>query len=53
MQPQRRPLIRALAFDEVGAAIGRLVDVASSDTGQAARVADFLGSQHESEFCVR
>lgn len=42
MQPQRRPLIRALAFDEVGAAIGRLVDVASSDTGQAARVADFL-----------
>ena len=30
----------ALAFDEVGAAIGRLVDVASSDTGQAARVAD-------------
>lgn len=44
MQPQRRPLIRALAFDEVGAAIGRLVDVASSDTGQAARVADFLGA---------
>ena len=30
------------AVDEVGAAIGRLVDVASSDTGQAARVADFL-----------
>lgn len=40
--PQRRPPIRAVSFDEVGEAIGRLIVVAGSDTGQAARAADFL-----------
>lgn len=40
--PQRRPAIRAVSFDEVGAAIGRLLDVAGSDTGQSRRAADFL-----------
>lgn len=42
MTPQRRPAIRAVTFEEVGEAIGRLVAVASSDTGQSARAADFL-----------
>ena len=40
--PQRRPAIRAVAFDEVGEAITRLIVVAGSDAGQAARAADFL-----------
>lgn len=40
--PQRRPAIRAVSFDEVGEAITRLIVVAGSDTGQSARVADFL-----------
>lgn len=40
--PQRRPAIRAVTFDEVGEAIGRLLAVADSDTGQAQRGADFL-----------
>lgn len=40
--PQRRPVIRAVSFDEVGEAIGRLIDIARSDTGQSGRVADFL-----------
>lgn len=42
MTPQRRPAIRAVSFEEVGEAIGRLVAVASADTGQSARAADFL-----------
>lgn len=40
--PQLRPVMRAVSFDEVGQAIGRLVDLARSDTGQSARAADFL-----------
>ena len=40
--PARRPAIRAISFDDVGAAIGRLLAIARSDTGQSARVADFL-----------
>lgn len=31
--PQRRPAIRAVAFEEVGEAIARLIVVASADTG--------------------
>lgn len=41
-EPQRRPAIRAISFDDVGAAIGRLIAIARSDTGQSGRVADFL-----------
>src|SRR3546814_3954095 len=41
-EPQRRPAIQAVSFDDVGEAIGRLLAIARSDTGQAARVADFL-----------
>lgn len=41
-KPARRPAIRAVTFDEVGEAIGRLVKIAKSDTGHSARVADFL-----------
>ncbi|WP_026149912.1 MULTISPECIES: DUF7673 family protein [Sphingobium] len=41
-QPERRPAIRAVSFDDAGAAITRLIVVAGSDTGQSARVADFL-----------
>lgn len=41
-KPARRPAVRAVTFDEVGEAIGRLVEIARSDTGQSARVADFL-----------
>ena len=40
--PQRRPAIRAIAFDEVGEAIARLTVAAGSDSGQAGRAADFL-----------
>ncbi len=40
--PQRRPAIRAVTFEEVGEAVARLIVVAGSDTGQAARAADFL-----------
>ena len=40
--PQRRPAIRAVTFEEVGEAIARLIAVASDDTGQSARAADFL-----------
>lgn len=40
--PDRKPVIRAVSFDEVGEAITRLIVVAGSDTGQSARVADFL-----------
>lgn len=42
MPPQRRPAIRAVTFEEAGEAIGRLIVVANADTGQSARVADFL-----------
>lgn len=42
MIPTRRPLMRAVSFDEVGKAIARLLVVAESDTGQSARAADFL-----------
>lgn len=38
----RRPAIRAVSFDEVGETITRLIVVAGSDAGQAARAADFL-----------
>lgn len=40
--PPRRPMIRAVSFDEIGPAIGRLLEIARSDTGQSQRVADFL-----------
>lgn len=40
--PSRRPAIRAIAKDDAGAAIGRLLAVAQSDTGQSVRCADFL-----------
>jgi hypothetical protein len=40
--PVRRPVMRTVSFEEVGEAIGRLIDVAKSDTEQAKRVADFL-----------
>lgn len=45
--PQRRPVIRAVSFDEVGAAIGRLLPVAlpatrAAETGASRKVADFL-----------
>jgi hypothetical protein len=35
-------VIRAVPFKEVGDAIGRLIDIARSNTCQSARVADFL-----------
>jgi hypothetical protein len=41
-QPVRRPAIRAVSFSDAGAAIGRLVVVAKSHTGQSRRAADFL-----------
>ena len=41
-KPARRPVMRAVTFDEAGAAIDRLIAIARSDTGQSARVADFL-----------
>lgn len=41
-KPARRPVIRAVSFEETGEAIGRLLDIAKSDTGQSQRVADFL-----------
>lgn len=34
--------MRSVSFDDAGGAIARLLIVTSSDTGQAARVADFL-----------
>jgi hypothetical protein len=37
-----RPLIRHVDHDEAGASLDRLITAASSDTGGAARVADFL-----------
>lgn len=40
--PQRRSVIRAVTFEEVGDAIGRLIDLARSKTGQSRLVADFL-----------
>ncbi len=40
--PARRPAIRAVPEADAGAAIGRLLAVAQSDTGQSARCADFL-----------
>lgn len=41
-KPQRCPIMRAVTHEEVGDAIGRLVEIARADTGQSARVADFL-----------
>lgn len=45
--PQRRPVIRAVSFDEVGEAIGRLLPIAlpasrAAETGASSKVADFL-----------
>lgn len=40
--PVSRPAIRAVGFDEVGEAIGRLAAIARLETGQSSRVADFL-----------
>lgn len=37
-----RRLISAISFAEAGRALSRLIPVAKSDTGQSARVADFL-----------
>ncbi|WP_202183668.1 MULTISPECIES: hypothetical protein [unclassified Blastomonas] len=41
--PQRRPVIRAVSFDEAGAAIGRLLPIAlpptrAAETGASAKV---------------
>ena len=45
--PQRRPVIRAVTFAEVGAANGRLLPIAlpstrAGETGASGKVADFL-----------
>ena len=45
--PQRRPVIRAVSFDEAGAAIGSLLPIArpptrAAETGASGKVADFL-----------
>jgi hypothetical protein len=45
--PQRRPVIRAVSFDEVGEAIERLLAIAfpstrAAQTGASPKVADFL-----------
>jgi hypothetical protein len=45
--PQRRPVIRAVSFDEAGEAIGRLLAIAmpatrAAETGVSSKVADFL-----------
>lgn len=45
--PQRRPLIRAVRFDDVGAAIARLLAIAlpptrAAETGASAKIGDFL-----------
>lgn len=45
--PERRPVIRAVSYDEVGGAIRRLLDIAlppsrAAETGASAKVADFL-----------
>ncbi len=45
--PTRRPAIRAISFDHVGAALGRLVLTAlpvtrAAETGASAKVADFV-----------
>ena len=45
--PDRRPAIRAVSFEDVGAALARLVPIAlpptrAAETGASAKVADFL-----------
>ncbi|RZL83784.1 MAG: hypothetical protein EOP66_03490 [Sphingomonas sp.] len=45
--PVRRPAIRSVSFEDVGAALGRLVPIAlpatrAGETGASAKVADFL-----------
>ncbi len=45
--PARRPAIRAVSFDDVGAALARLVPIAlpptrAAETGASSKVADFL-----------
>ena len=45
--PQKRPVIRAVSSDEMGAAIGRLLAIAlpstrAAETGASGKVADFL-----------
>ncbi|AMK26510.1 hypothetical protein VVT58_22160 (plasmid) [Sphingobium sp. SJ10-10] len=45
--PQRRPVIRAVSFDDAGAAIGRLLEIAlpptrAAETGASSKIADFL-----------
>ncbi|MDE0878869.1 MAG: hypothetical protein OSB00_09450 [Sphingomonas bacterium] len=40
--PQHRPAIRAVSFEDVGSAIGRLFEIAKFRTHQGKRVADFL-----------
>jgi hypothetical protein len=45
--PARRPAIRAVSFDDVGAALARLVLIAlpptrAAETGASSKVADFL-----------
>lgn len=54
--PQRRPVIRAVSFDEVGAAIGRLLAIAmpatrAAETGASLKVADFLLAWWNGEDC--
>lgn len=54
--PQRRPVIRAVSFDEVGEAIGRLLPIAlpptrAAETGASPKVADFLLSWWNGDDC--
>ena len=47
LSPVRRPAIRSVSFEDVGAALGRLVPIAlpatrAGETGASAKVADFL-----------
>lgn len=40
--PVDRPPIPAISYAQAGCALSRLIPIAKSDTGQSARVADFL-----------
>lgn len=40
--PVDRPPISAISYAQAGGALSRLIPIAKSDTGQSARVADFL-----------
>ncbi len=56
LPPQRRPVIRAVSFDEVGEAIGRLLAIAlppsrAAETGASPNVADFLLAWWNADEC--